>query len=42
MLFAFNQDVAAGGVSEIDISKIPVGKSVTVKWQGKPLFVKHR
>lgn len=28
--------------TEVDISKIPVGQIVTVKWQGKPVFVDHR
>ena len=27
---------------EVDISKIAVGQSVTVKWRGKPVFIRHR
>lgn len=38
----WNQDVAALGTSEINIGTIPEGKSITFKWQGKPLFIKHR
>jgi ubiquinol-cytochrome c reductase iron-sulfur subunit len=28
--------------TDVDISKIPVGEIVTVKWQGKPVFIDHR
>lgn len=42
MLFWYNQDVCSQGVAEVDLSKIPEGKSITYKWQGKPLFIKHR
>jgi len=27
---------------EVDISKIAVGQSITVKWRGKPVFIRHR
>lgn len=27
---------------EIDLSPIPVGKSVIMKWRGKPIFIRHR
>ncbi len=27
---------------ELDLSSIPEGTGVTVKWRGKPLFVRHR
>lgn len=27
---------------EVDISNIEVGQSVTVKWRGKPVFIRHR
>ncbi|KAK7602457.1 hypothetical protein V9T40_008046 [Parthenolecanium corni] len=40
--FDWNQDVCALGVSEINIANIAEGKSITFKWQGKPLFIKHR
>ncbi|MCW2276029.1 ubiquinol-cytochrome c reductase iron-sulfur subunit [Rhodoblastus acidophilus] len=28
--------------SEIDIGAIPAGQIVTVKWRGKPVFIRHR
>lgn len=40
--YGFNQDALALGVLELDISKVPEGKSITFKWRNKPLFVKHR
>lgn len=30
------------GASEIDIASVPVGAIITVKWRGKPVFVRHR
>nr|RAV98265.1 ubiquinol-cytochrome c reductase iron-sulfur subunit [Aerococcus urinae] len=27
---------------ELDIGAIPVGQEITVKWRGKPVFVRHR
>ena len=27
---------------EVDISKIAIGQSITVKWRGKPVFIRHR
>ena len=35
-------DVLAMAQIEVDLSAIPEGKSATFKWQGKPLFVRHR
>jgi len=35
-------DVLAVSKVEVDLSAIPVGKNVTIKWRGKPLFVRHR
>ncbi len=35
-------DVLALAKVEIDLTTIPEGKSVTVKWRGKPLFIRHR
>eukprot|EP00736_Rhodelphis_marinus_P010656 Rmarinus@m.19467 len=35
-------DVLAAAVVEVDLSKIPEGTSATIKWQGKPVFIKHR
>ena len=33
---------AAGAPIEIDLSQIPAGQSVTLKWRGLPIFVRHR
>ncbi len=27
---------------EVDISAVPVGQEITVKWRGKPVFIRHR
>ena len=27
---------------QVDLSAINVGQTVTVKWRGKPVFIKHR
>lgn len=27
---------------EVDLSGIPQGKNVVVKWRGKPIFIRHR
>lgn len=35
-------DVLALSSAEIDISQVPVGSGVTLKWRGKPVFVRHR
>ena len=35
-------DVLAMATIEVDLSAIPEGKNVVLKWQGKPLFVRHR
>jgi len=35
-------DVLALANIEVDLDAIPAGESVTVKWRGKPLFVRHR
>ena len=35
-------DVLALASIEIDLSKIEVGQSITVKWRGKPVFVRRR
>ncbi len=33
---------AAGAPIEVDLSQIPEGQSVTLKWRGLPIFVRHR
>lgn len=35
-------DVLALSSSEVDVSAIPVGESMTIKWRGKPVFIRHR
>ncbi|PVV01024.1 hypothetical protein BB560_004574 [Smittium megazygosporum] len=39
---AASADVLAVSKIELDLSKIKVGESVTVKWRGKPVFIRHR
>lgn len=36
------KEVLALSKIEINLDDIPVGKNVTFKWRGKPIFVKHR
>lgn len=35
-------DVLALAAVEVDLSSVAVGSTVTVKWRGKPVFIKHR
>jgi ubiquinol-cytochrome c reductase iron-sulfur subunit len=35
-------DVLALASAEFDLSAIDVGSTVTVKWRGKPVFIRHR
>lgn len=35
-------DVLAMAKVEVDLSSIPEGKNVVIKWQGKPVFIRHR
>ncbi|XP_024362967.1 cytochrome b-c1 complex subunit Rieske-4, mitochondrial [Physcomitrium patens] len=37
-----SRDVLAMASLEVDISSIEPGSTVTVKWRGKPVFVRHR
>jgi ubiquinol-cytochrome c reductase iron-sulfur subunit len=37
-----SKDVLAVQSVEIDISPIAVGSGITVMWQGKPIFIRHR
>lgn len=34
--------VAAGAPVEVDLAPIGEGKAITLKWRGKPIFVRHR
>lgn len=35
-------DVLAQASAEFDIGEIDEGKTITVKWRGKPVFIRHR
>jgi ubiquinol-cytochrome c reductase iron-sulfur subunit len=35
-------DVLALGTVEVDVSAVEEGTGVTIKWRGKPVFIKHR
>ncbi len=35
-------DTLAASTTEVDLGPIEVGQSVTVIWQGKPVFIRHR
>ncbi|KAI7899104.1 cytochrome b-c1 complex subunit Rieske [Cokeromyces recurvatus] len=35
-------DVLALAKVEVDLASIPEGKNVTIKWRGKPVFIRHR
>ncbi len=34
--------VLALASTEVDLSAIPLGQSITIKWRGRPVFVRHR
>ena len=36
------EDTLALGTTEVDISQVEPGKSITVLWRGKPVFLKRR
>jgi len=35
-------DVLALAKVEVDLGNIPEGRNVTIKWRGKPVFIRHR
>jgi len=35
-------DVLAKGAVEVELNSIPLGESATIKWRGKPVFIRHR
>lgn len=39
---AASADVLALASAEFDVSNIAVGSTLTVKWRGKPIFIRHR
>ena len=42
MYLSASADVLALASLEVDISAIPEGAASTVKWRGKPVFIRHR
>lgn len=36
------KDVLAASSTEVDLTPIAEGQSITVKWRGKPVFIRHR
>lgn len=36
------KDVLAVASTEVDLSPIAEGQSITIKWRGKPVFIRHR
>lgn len=42
MSMSASADVLALAKIEVKLADIPEGKSVTFKWRGKPLFIRHR
>ena len=39
---AASADVLAMAKVEVDLSAIPEGRNIIIKWRGKPVFVRHR
>lgn len=37
-----DRSVLALASTEVDISNIAVGQSITIKWRGQPVFIRHR
>ena len=37
-----DKSVKALATTEVDIGNVPVGKTITVLWQGKPVFIRRR
>ena len=37
-----SKDVLAVGSTEVDISNVKEGETITVMWRGSPIFIKHR
>ena len=35
-------DVLALASAEFDVAAVPEGNTITVKWRGKPIFIRHR
>ncbi len=37
-----DRSALASGTTEVDLSKVAEGQSITVTWRGKPVFIRHR
>lgn len=37
-----SKDVLAASSIEVDLSQVEPGQNITVKWRGKPVFIRHR
>jgi len=37
-----DRSALASGTTEVDLSKVVEGQSITVTWRGKPVFIRHR
>jgi ubiquinol-cytochrome c reductase iron-sulfur subunit len=37
-----DRSALATGTTEVDLSKVAEGQSITVTWRGKPVFIRHR
>ncbi len=35
-------DTLAMATTEVDLAPVEVGQAITVTWQGKPVFIRHR
>jgi len=44
LIHQMNPDASVQALAsiEIDMSAIAIGQSITVKWQGRPVFIRHR
>jgi len=40
--FAPNKNVMEAAAIEVELDKVPEGKSLLVTWRGKPIFIRHR
>jgi len=41
-MLSASADVLAAAKTEVDLSPVALGQSITVKWRGKPIFIRHR
>jgi len=41
-MLSASADVLAAAKTEVDLAPVALGQSITVKWRGKPIFIRHR